>query len=307
MIVAQMLMSTGFAGLVDYVMGPSKGIEAGDFRTVNIVNAAQAASEMELVGSLNSRASNIVAHLILTWHKDEIVDRPKQFQAGEMVLRALGLTNHQALLVVHSEPKDGLVPGPDGRHHEMHVVVNRVGLDGKVNRLSLGFKTAEIAAREISEALGFRVVPGRFNGLKIDRPGIGGAIGRLQGETGEPTLADDIRDNPELFDRLRNARKAGWPALLQAFARNGIALEPGRQRPPRKAKAPDGKPKELRRGLIMVDVADPKRRIKLSSLDTPTEKWGETALTVEIGGVLPFMLAAQNEEALQQVVSLMVV
>lgn len=290
MIVAQMLMSTGFAGLVEYVMGPSKGIEAGDFRTINIVNAAQAASEMELVGSLNSRASNIVAHLILTWHKDEIVDRPKQFQAGEMVLRALGLTNHQALLVVHSEPKDGLVPGPDGRHHEMHVVVNRVGLDGKVNRLSLGYKRAEIAAREISEALGFRVVPGRFNGVGIDAPGMGGKIGRVQAETGKPTLANEIRDDPDLFERLRTARRAGWPALLEEFARNGISIELGRRRSRKK--------KPLRSGLVMVDVTDRTRPIKLSSLDTAGEKWGEPALIKEMRGEIPpGLLSEQNEEA----------
>lgn len=300
MIVAQMLMSTGFAGLIGYVMGPLKGIEAGDFRAINIVNAAQTANEMELVSSLNSRARNPVGHLILTWHRDEAVDRPKQFQAGDMVLRALGLTNHQALMVVHSEPKDGLVPGPDGRHFEMHIVINRVGLDGKVNRLSHGFARAEIAAKEISEALGFRVVPGRFNGVKIDKPGIGGKIGRVQGETGEPTLADNIRDDPELFDGLRRARKSGWEALLDAFARNGIAIEAGRQRPPRKATTPAEEPKKLRRGLIMVDVADRRRRIKLSSLDTPTEKWGETALATELQGDLSSeMLKLQNAEALR--------
>lgn len=294
MIVPKIETSRGFAGLVSYVMGADKGVKPGEFRARNIFNVERAAEEMELVASRNGRARNPVCHIIVSWAGMEDVTIPKQLAAGDKLLAALGLVGHQALIVPHQEPKQGVVPGPDGRHFEMHIVVNRVNAAGRVNRLSHSYRTAEVAAARISRELGFAVVPGRFNGEGIQKPGIGATIGSIQGETGRPTIANDILDDPVRLEKLRHARKEGWAFLLREFAAQGIVISA----PPVASKASKGRAKRgLQRGLVMIDVADPSRRIKLSALDSPYEKWGETALVRELGLVPAAMLKAAADDA----------
>lgn len=221
MIVPKIETSQGFAGLISYVMGSDKAVKPGEFCAHHIVNLERAAEEMELVATMNRRVRNPVCHIIVSWSGTEAVTIPKQLAAGDKLLEALGLTDHQALIVPHKEPKQGVVPGPDGRHHEMHIIVNRVSPAGKINRLSHSYPTAEAAAARISRELGFAVVPGRFNREGIQKPGIGAMIGSIQGETGRPTIANEILDDPVRLEKLRQARKESWVFLLQEFAAQG--------------------------------------------------------------------------------------
>jgi len=281
-IVAKILRSTGFAGLVGYVLGPVKQIRPEQVMTRNIFHLAGGAAEMEAVAGRSTRVKDPVCHIIVAWSKDERVDVRRQLEAGRKLLSALDLSEHQALVVVHEEPKDGLVPGPGGRHYEMHIVVNRVHPDGSVNRMPHSYPRAEVAAKRIALELGFAVVPGRFNGAALDTPGLGETIGAIKAETGRPTIADELLGDPTVMETLRKARAAGWPALLGAFADNGLIVAP----PPADKAASRGRARRgLHRGLVMIDAAEPDRRIKLSALDSPYEKWGAVALERELGPV----------------------
>ncbi|MDP3602375.1 MAG: relaxase/mobilization nuclease domain-containing protein [Bosea sp. (in: a-proteobacteria)] len=311
MIVAKILRSARFADVVNYVLGPDKGVEPGQFEARNIVDVGRAAPEMELLARRNHRAIDPCCHIIVSWSKDEEVTIPRQLMAGRKLLRALGLSDHQALIVPHREPKAGIVPGPNGRHYEMHIIVNRIHPDGHADRMSHSFPRAETAAYRISQEMGFATVPGRFNsiknkGPKISKPGLGARIGSIKGQTGRATLAEELRDRPGVLDLLRTARKDNWVSLLRAFAAQGIVIA----RPPADTDAALARaiasaklvqkygPKyALKRGLVMMDAADPSRHIKLSSLDCPYEKWGETALVKELGPVPDAMLAAAAPDA----------
>ncbi|MFA6965456.1 relaxase/mobilization nuclease domain-containing protein [Bosea sp. (in: a-proteobacteria)] len=311
MIVAKILRSAGFADVVNYVLGPDKGVKPGQFQARNIVDVGRAAAEMELLARRNHRAIDPCCHIIVSWSKDEDVTIPRQLASGRKLLRALGLSDHQALIVPHHEPKDGIVPGPDGRHYEMHIILNRIHPDGHADRMSHSFPRAETAAYRISQEMGFATVPGRFNsiknkGTKISKPGLGARIGSIKGQTGQATLADELRDRPGVMHQLRAARKDNWVSLLRAFAAHGIVLA----RPPADTNAAlsraiasaklvekYGPDFALKRGLVMVDAANPSRQIKLSSLDSPYEKWGETALVKELGPVPDVMLVAAAADA----------
>jgi len=311
LIVAKILRSAGFADVVNYVLGPDKGVKPGQFQTRNIVDVARAAPEMELIARRNHKAIDPCCHIIVSWSKDEDVTIPRQLKAGRKLLRALGLSDHQALIVPHYEPKDGIVPGPNGRHYEMHIIVNRIHPDGHADRMSHSFPRAETAAYRISQEMGFATVRGRFNsigveGAGISKPGLGAKIGSIKGQTGRATLADEIRDRPGVLDLLRTARKDNWVSLLRAFAAQGIIIA----RPPADTRASlarastsakrvkkRGPEYALKRGLVMMDAADPKRHFALSSLDRPYEKWGETALVKELGPVPDVMLAAAAADA----------
>lgn len=311
MIVAKILKSARFADVVNYVLGPDKGVKPGQFQARNIVDVERATPEMELIARRNHRAIDPCCHIIVSWSKDEDVTIPRQLKAGRKLLRALGLSDHQALIVPHHEPKGGIIPGPNGRHYEMHIIVNRIHPDGHANRMSYSFQRAETAAYQISQEMDFDTVPGRFNsiaykGPKIAKPGLGAKIGSIKGQTGRATLADELRDRPGVLDLLRTARNDNWVSLLRAFAAQGIIIA----RPPADTNAAFaraiasaklvekyGPEFALKRGLVMIDAADPNRHIKLSSLDSPYEKWGETALVKELGPVPDVMLAAAAADA----------
>ncbi|TAJ33786.1 relaxase/mobilization nuclease domain-containing protein [Bosea sp. (in: a-proteobacteria)] len=299
MLVSKIIASASFSGLINYVMGPEKGVGPGQFQAHNIIDVGRAAQEMQLIASRNTRAIKPASHIIMTWAKDEPVTIPKQLEAGRRLLSALGLGGHQALCVPHYEPKDGVVPGPEGRHYEMHIIVNRIHPDGHANRMSHSFPRAEIAVYRIANEMGFATVAGRFNsldieGAAIEKPGLGARIGSIKGQTGRATLADELRERPGFMDLLRTARKNNWVSLLRTFAAQGILIT----RPPNDTKAAKTRAKRgLKRGLVMMDASDPSRHIKLSALDSAYEKWGETALVKQLGPVPDAMLAAAAADA----------
>lgn len=70
-----------------------------------------------------------VAHLSLSWAKDETPDRAEMLRAVDGSLAALDLEGHQALIVAHN----------DTEHPHLHVLVNRVDPEtGKAATLSSG-------------------------------------------------------------------------------------------------------------------------------------------------------------------------
>jgi hypothetical protein len=311
MLVSKIIGSASFSGLINYVMGPDKGVGPGQFQAHNIIDAGRAPQKMQLIASRNTRASNPASHIIVTWAKDEPVTIPRQLEVGRRLLAALDLKGHQALCVPHYEPKNGIVPGPDGRHFEMHIIINRIHPDGRANRMSHSYRRAETAIYRIANEMGFATVPGRFNsidveGAGIERPGLGAKIGSIKGQTGRATLADELRDSPGAMDLLRTARKDNWVSLLRAFAAQGIVIarpsadtNAARARARYSAKRVKERGPEfaLKRGLVMMDAADPSRHIKLSALDSAYEKWGETALVKQLGPVPDAMLTAAAADA----------
>lgn len=282
MIVSKILLSSDFSGLIGYVLSSKKEVKPEHIASRHLFQVSRAAREMGLVAARSTRVVDPAAHIIVTWSKDEHVDVPRQHKAAHEILAALKLSDHQALIVVHDEPKDGVRPGPNGRHYEMHVVVNRVHPRGTVNNMSHSFARAEVAAKRVSEQLGFAVVPGRFNGAVLDKPGTGQVIGSIRADSGRPTIAEELLANSTSMDRLREARRKGWQELLAAFANLGVIIAP----PPANTASARGRARRnLQRGLVMIDATETDRRIKISALDTPYEKWGAIALERDLGAV----------------------
>ncbi|MGP0061778.1 MAG: relaxase/mobilization nuclease domain-containing protein [Beijerinckiaceae bacterium] len=262
-----------------YLTSAEKGLTPEHIEARNIVNVDRAANEMRAVAGLSKRIKKPVYHLILAWSADESPSRQQQREAARRLLDMIGLGSHQAVIVVHDEAKDGVVPGEGGRHHETHVCLNRVRFDGSVAKLNHDFAQVEIATSRIASEMGFRRVAGRFNGEggALAQPGVGDTIGSMRAESGRKTLADEIRDDPGRFEALRAERKKGWPSLIAEFGKQGIELVRGP--PPRRH--------DLQHGIVMQDVNEPSRRIKISALDSPAEKWGAGALVRELGRMPP--------------------
>lgn len=276
--IGKIVRGSDFAGLLRYLTAARKDLTPDHIETHHIVNADLAAQEMTAVADAATHRNRIkrpVAHFMIGWRKDENPTLSQQKEVARRILRKLNLQAHQAVIVVHPEAKLGLRPGPDGRHFETHIAVNRVAFDGSVAKLDREFQRLEIACAEIAHEMNFLRVPGRHNdgAVELQVPGVGNRIGSIAAQTGTPTLGDELRQNHAAMERLRDARRQDWNALLSEFQALGIIIRPGRQR----------RRTDLHRGLVMVDRNEPERSIKISCLNSPGESWSSIALEKELG------------------------
>ncbi|MBX9651056.1 MAG: relaxase/mobilization nuclease domain-containing protein [Xanthobacteraceae bacterium] len=283
MIVPKIIKGSDFTGLVHYLLSDQKAVPLGHIVTCNIMNLQCAADEMAMIAGLKPKVADPVCHIVISWAADENPNVAQQLQAGHEVLKALKFDNHQYVLVVHTEEKNGLAPGPNGRHYELHAAVNRVALDGSVNNLSWSYAVAECAAADISRRMGFSVVPGRFNGLGIHKPGLNGTIGTIRAQSGRLTIAEELRSDPAKMDALKDARSKDWAVFIATLRNFGIELCVARFN------------KGEVSGLTMVDRSDPRRRMALSNLENGLDriKWGYGALAKDLG-----LLTAQDLQRL---------
>ena len=270
--IAKIRRGSYFRGLQLYLLSELKGVPPEDVELRNLVSADTAASEMHLVAGRSQRVERAVYHVILAWAEEEKPTRDEQFAIGHELLERVGLGAHQALLARHTEPKAGLRPGV-GRHFELHLMVNRVGPDGRALAMRNDYAVVERAVADIAAAHAMQVVPGRFNGQEGFVQGSSEAARSLAQATGRLSPAMELRADPDAMAELVEARARGWLALLQAFARHGIVLRESNRTAKQGQSA----------GLVMTMATDPDRTEKVSALDSPGLKWGRPTLERELG------------------------
>lgn len=278
--IAKIRRGADFRGLQRYLLSEAKGVPSQDIELRHVVSVGTAAAEMHLVASRSQRTQRAVYHVILAWAEEEQAGRDDQFAIGHELLDRIGLSAHQAMLVRHSEAKAGAVPGA-GRHFELHLMINRVGPDGRAAAMRDDYAVVERAVADIAAARAMRVVPGRFNGQGEFVQGSSEQARSVASAMGRQSPAMELRAAPGAMAGLTEARAQGWTALVEAFARRGLAVAES----DRTARAGQSA------GLVLVDVADEKRREKISALDTPDLKWGRPTLERELGA-FPVDLAA---------------
>ena len=270
--IAKIRRGSYFRGLQLYLLSELKGVAPEDVELRCLVSVDTAAAEMRLAAGRSKRIQRAVYHIILAWAEEEQPSRDDQFAIGSELLERVGLAGHQALLVRHSEAKAGAVPG-GGRHYELHFMVNRVGPDGRAAAMRNDYAMVERAVADIATARSMRVVSGRHNGQAGFVQGSSEAARSVASATGRLSPAMELRGDPNAMADLTEARVKGWTALVEAFARRGLRLAESN----RTARAGQSA------GLVLVDVADEKRREKISALDTPDLKWGRPTLERELG------------------------
>ena len=123
---------------------------------------------MRASAAKNVRVRDPVYHLALSFDPGDAVDRAAMEHVADRVIAALGLREHQILIVAHR----------DRDHPHMHLLINRVHPEtGAVwNRWQDRAKVQQVL-REEEQSLGLRVVPGRLTPreqlplpLTIDQP-----------------------------------------------------------------------------------------------------------------------------------------
>lgn len=297
-----------FAVLVAYMMREGAAVAAHPHETLNILNDADAVTEMEDVARQSKRVKRPAWHLYLSFRPDELAkyatDEERcalMHRAAKMLIEELQLSDRQVLIVSHWDEKAGLDPGD--RPYEVHIALNRASFEGKVVESSCDFARVETAAAKVAKNLQLLQVPGRFNHIQADPTNPLIAVRRenpyptskaaksVQDRTGELTISQEILGNGAHFEALKQARRAGnWQVFITALNAQDLGLAYGEGR-----ENQQGKP--ISPGLVLFDLANPSRRQKISSLDSPSLKWGMGSLVSELGQIPAHLIAERHSGA----------
>lgn len=228
-------------GLQDYLLdGKAEGRERvawAEVRNLPPEHLQHAGLLMQATAAQNHRVEQPVYHLILSADPGETLSREDWRHVVDRVLRNLGLTEHQALVVAHR----------DTAHRHVHLMVNTVHPERlKVWNNWNDYARIEKTLRHLEREMGLREVPGRHYQLPgQERPErtVGATSGerRERDRTGEATWAEQVRFR--VYNVLRDSKS--WAELERGLARHDLRLE--------------------RRGGGLV-VTDGRRRIKSSRI-----------------------------------------
>jgi hypothetical protein len=111
-----------FGGLSGYLTKDQERVGEIEYRNTFSSDPRQAAAEMQdlvhdkLISERSSQLEKPTMHLSLSFHKNDQVSHQKMFEIMDKTLDDLGLKNHQAMLVIHT----------DTDHPHIHAMVNRV-------------------------------------------------------------------------------------------------------------------------------------------------------------------------------------
>lgn len=184
-------------------------------RNLGSDDPALAAPLMQATARQSVLVQSPVYHLTISFdHQDHVT--PEQMQSVvDRVLRDLGLSEHQALMVAHK----------DREHAHVHVMLNRVHPDtGVAWERWQDRPTIERALREEEQARGLRSVPGRLHqveGSKIPERALISPGERRQAErTGDPAFVARVH---AMLPDLRSARS--WEELSSRLAEQGLRVE----------------------------------------------------------------------------------
>jgi Ti-type conjugative transfer relaxase TraA len=207
-------LGTDFCGLIAYLTGSRDALHPDrvvwiSYRNLDdLDDPARVARVMRAHAGHHPRTEKPVYHFGLSLHPAEHLS-PKQWdQAVDRVLQRLGLGHHQALVVAHR----------DAAHEHVHIVVNRVGDDGRGWLPSVDLLKARDAIQHIEIELGLT----RDGTHDLSPPVLTSGAYQHALRTGQQPLADRLRDQAA----AAFADATGWSDLEARLATRGFRFEP---------------------------------------------------------------------------------
>lgn len=148
--IAKISKGGDFAGLTRYLTRDGRG---GILALDNLASETpeEAAGEMQIAADVSRRTKSPVMHISISYAPGEQPTDDQMREDGREVLRDLGLSENQAVMVRHH----------DKSHAHFHIAANRVGPGGKAVSDSKSYEKAEAALRRIETRRGLSVTKGR--------------------------------------------------------------------------------------------------------------------------------------------------
>jgi hypothetical protein len=299
-LIARSIKGNYFKGLLAYLLSVGRDLPAEAIRIFNLGSLRTAVAEMRANASRSNRIQHAVGHLILAFSAAERPEPDVRAAMAERFLEVLGLAAHQVVMVDHSLEPTHL---RTDRHGELHMMVSRIGVDGRVAKSldSFDFATCERAAAQVSLEFGLTPVPGRFNTLSGERYGPALAVRSpdapepisetargLKAATGDDVLIEELRADDGLRSAIIEARqRSDWVAFEEAFFSRGYRLA--------FAARTKGRKPALSCGMIVLDRDNPDRRCALSKIGrAASEKWGLPSIVGRKGSIDGFVFPAMG-------------
>jgi hypothetical protein len=207
-------LGTDFCGLIAYLAGSPDAVHPErvvwiSYRNLDDVDdPARVARVMRAHAGHHPRTEKPVYHFGLSLRLAEHLTPEQWDQAVDRVLQRLGLGRHQALVVAHR----------DTDHEHVHIVVNRVGDEGRGWLPSLDLLKTRDAIQHIEIEFGLT----RDDTHDLSPPVLTSGAYQQALRTGRQPLADRVRDQAA----AAFANATGWSDLEARLAARGFRLEP---------------------------------------------------------------------------------
>lgn len=155
--IAKTVKGKGFRGALEYDLTKEKG----QLLDTNMAgkNPRQLAAEFGKIRKLKPNLGKAVLHVSLSAALGEKLTDAQWRDIGHHYLKGMGLDNNQYVMTRHS----------DTEHEHIHIVANRIQLDGKVTSDSQDFKRQDTLMRQIEKQLNLVQVEAAFgrDGKKV--------------------------------------------------------------------------------------------------------------------------------------------
>ena len=204
----------GFRACLDYDISKEKGrviksnMEGEDPQSL--------AKEFAVIRQLKPKVSNAVLHVSLSASIGEKLSDDEWVRIGERYLDGMGYTNNQFVMTRHH----------DTEHEHIHIVANRISLDGQVVSDSQDYKRQTSLMREIEKDFGLNVISSTSEKKSLKKSEVEKSL-----RTGEPNmrlilqkLADRAIKNSENIVEYAKQLKTQGVALIATFQQEGQKL-----------------------------------------------------------------------------------
>ena len=152
--------------------------------------------QFEELGKMNPRLANNVMHITLSWPQRDILDANKLKTIADECGLKFGFNKNQSIVIQHNDTK----------HQHIHLVVNRVGFDGKTLSDSNNYKKMADFCRDIERKYNLTAVlsPRRFQPKELrELPRLDNRKGKLESDILSAIIRSSSIDE---FEKQMNAR-----------------------------------------------------------------------------------------------------
>lgn len=152
--IAKVIKGKGFRGALDYALSKDKA----EFLATNMAGKTprQFASEFGVIRKLRPKLGRAVAHSVISIAPDESLNREQWKCVAESYLEHMGFSNSQYVVVQHN----------DTEHDHIHIIANRVSMDGAVVSESNDYKRHEEIMRKLEKQYGLQQVVSSEKAMK---------------------------------------------------------------------------------------------------------------------------------------------
>jgi len=143
--IAKCIKGKGFRGAVAYDLQKNKSVLLETNMAAGEKGSVRAfATEFGVARALRPSLSKAVCHVSLSLHPDETLTDDKWCEVAHTWLDGMGFTNNQFIISRHT----------DTEHPHIHILVNRISLDGSVVSDSHDYKRQEVIMRKLEKEHG---------------------------------------------------------------------------------------------------------------------------------------------------------